>query len=267
MRVKLAAAALLLATIAPAQGQPADLAIDQRLNAQIPLDLVFHDERGDAFALGKYFGTRPVVLMMGYYRCPRLCSLALNHLAESLRKTDYEIGRDFEVIMVSIDPRETPELAAAKKAALAEHYGRSGADTGWHLLTGEAAASQRLADAVGFRYAFDAERDLYAHAAGIIVLTPDGKVARYLFGLEYSPRDLGFALEDASAGTIGSPVEQPLRLLCFAYDPVAGKYTLMTMRLVQIGGALTVVLLGCYLVRAWRRNWLGSTARKTPSAG
>src|SRR5207237_1408310 len=147
--------------------------------------------------------------------------------------------------IVSIDPRETPEMAAAKKAAM------PGAAAGWHFLTGEKQAIQGLAKEVGFRYAYDAERDVYNHASGLMVLTPDGKVARYLFGLEHSPRDLRFALEDASTGKIGSPITQPLRWLCFAYDPDAGAYTLMTMRLVQVGGAVTVCVLGFFLIRAW----------------
>jgi protein SCO1/2 len=254
MRIIVATALVVLSMISAAHGQPPDISMDQRLNAQVPLDLAFRDERGDAVTLGKYFGARPVILVLAYYRCPRLCSLTLNNLAESLRQIDYEIGRDFDVVTVSIDPRETPELAAAKKAAIVAQHGLSGAAAGWHFLTGEEPAIQRLAGAVGFRYAYDAERDLYAHASGITVLTPDGKIARYFFGLEYSPRDLRFGLEDASAGTIGSPIAQPLRMLCFAYDPAAGRYTLMTMRLVQIGGAITVLLLGGFLVRAWRRE-------------
>jgi protein SCO1/2 len=254
MRATLATGMLLLSVISPIHGQQPDIRIDQRLNAQAPLGLSFRDERGDEVTLDKYFGARPVILVLAYYRCPRLCSLALNTLAESLRTMDYVIGRDFAVVTVSIDPRETSELATAKKAAIVRHYGRTGAEVGWHFLTGEEAAIRRLADAVGFRYAYDAERDLYAHASGIMVLTPDGNIARYFYGLEYSPRDLRFGLEDASAGKIGSPIAQPLRMLCFAYDPDAGKYTLLTMRLVQISAAITVLVLGGFLVRAWLRH-------------
>jgi protein SCO1/2 len=254
MRATWAATLLVLSVISAAKGQAVNVGIDQRLNAQAPLDLAFRDERGDTVTLGKYFGPRPVILMLAYYRCPRLCSVALTNLAESLRQIDYAAGQDFAVVIVSIDPRETPDLAAAKKTAVLGHYGRGGAEAGWHFLTGDEASVRRLADAVGFRYAYDAERDLYAHASGVMVLTPDGKIARYFFGLEHTARDLRFGLEDASAGTIGSPLEQPLRLLCFAYDPDAGTYTLMTMRLVRIGGAITLLLVGLFLARAWRRE-------------
>jgi protein SCO1/2 len=249
------AVAVLLVALGSASAQPVsptDIGIDQRLNESVPLDLAFRDEHGDNASLAKYFGTRPVVLVLAYYRCPRLCNVSLNNLAASLGKIDYQAGRDFEVVIVSIDPRETPALAAAKKAAL------PGADIGWHLLIGDEPAIRRLADAVGFRYAYDAERDLYAHASGVMVLTPDGKIARYFLGLEHSPRDLGFALEDASAGKIGSPITQPLRLLCFAYDPETGKYSLMTMRLVQASAAFTVLLMGIFLVRFWRHKALAA---------
>jgi protein SCO1 len=254
MMRKSATLAVLVGSAAIAWGQPPDVGIYQRLNGQTPLEATFRDERGEPVRLGQYLGKRPAILVLGYYRCPRLCSVSFNHLAEALRQVDLEIGRDYEVVIVSIDPRETPPLASAKKTAVLEHYGRPGAERGWHFLTGEQASIARVAEAVGFRYAFDAKNDLYAHTSGVMVLTPEGKVARYFFGLEYSPRDVRFALEDASAGTIGSPITQPLRLLCFAYDPEAGRYTLMTMRLVQIAGAITVVLLGFLLVRAWRRG-------------
>lgn len=231
-----------------------DVGIDPRLNESVPLDLSFRNEQGDAVTLGNYFGGRPVVLVLAYYRCPRLCNLSLNNLAASLSRLDYQAGRDFAVVIVSIDPRETPELAAAKKAALVERYVPPGGESGWHLLTGDEPAIQRLASAVGFRFEDDARRDLYAHVSGILILTPDGKVARYFFGIDYAPRDLRFGLEDASNGNIGLPIAQPLRMLCFAYDPEAGTYTLMTLRLVQFGGAITVVILGIFLLRAWRRE-------------
>jgi protein SCO1/2 len=178
----------------------------------------------------------------------------LNNLVESLQKLEYEIGNQFTVLTVSIDPRETPELAAAKKTAYVQHYGRPGAEAGWHFLTGDEGAIRRLAEAVGFRYVYDPQRDLFYHASGIMVLTPEGKIARYFFGLEFPPRDLRFGLEDASAGKIGSPIARPLRLLCFGYDPATGQYTLMTLRLVRLGGVLTILVLGSYLVWAWRRE-------------
>jgi protein SCO1/2 len=234
-------------------GQP-DVGIDQHLNGQVPLDLVFRDEQGKTVTLDKYFGSRPVILVLAYYRCPRLCSLVLNGLCVSLRKLDYEIGQEFEVVTVSFDPREQPELAAAKKASYVEHYGRAGAATGWHFLTGDEPSIKRLAEAVGFRYAYDAGKDQYAHASGIMVLTPQGKIARYFYGLDYPPRELQFGLEDASAGKIGSPIGRPLRLLCFSYDPETGKYNLMVLRLVRVGGVLTVLAFGVFVWWAWRRE-------------
>jgi protein SCO1/2 len=238
------------------QAPPADteVGIEQHLNDAVPLDLAFRNENGDAVTLRSYLGARPVVLVLGYYRCPRLCNVALNNLAASLGRIDYQAGKEFAVVIVSIDPRETPDMAAAKKAAILERHAPPGAATGWHFLTGEEPAIQRLANAVGFRYRYDAERDLYAHASGVMILTPDGKIARYFFGLDYSPRDVRFGLEDASAGKVGSPITQPLRLLCFAYDPDAGKYTLATMRLVQMGGAITVLVLSVFLGGAWWRE-------------
>jgi protein SCO1 len=271
MRQTLTAAVVLLCASLSAHGQSnaakLDIGIDQHLQGQLPLELKFRTEQGEAVPIGSYFGSRPVILVLAYYRCPRLCNIALNNLASSLAKLNYRAGRDFEVVIVSIDPRETPELAAAKKAAIIEHYAPPGAEAGWHFLTGAEPDIQRLAQAVGFRYAYDADRDLYAHASGVMVLTPDGKIARYFFGIEYSPRDFQFGLEDASAGKIGSPITQPLRLLCFAYDPDAGSYTLMTMRLVQIGAAVTVAVLGIFLVRAWRRPAIAvSLSKESASA-
>jgi protein SCO1/2 len=231
-----------------------EIGLDQRLDELIPLNLVFRDETGQAVALSQLMEGKPVILVLAYYRCPRLCSLVLNGLVESLQRVDYDIGKEFTVVTVSIDPRETPELAAAKKAAYVEHYGRNGADSGWHFLTGDDSAIKQLAASVGFRYSYDARRDQYDHAAGIMILTPEGKLARYFYGVSFSPRDLRFGLEDAAAGKIGSPVARPLRLLCFAYDPQTGTYTFMTMRLAQIGGIITVLFLAGFWLRAWRRE-------------
>jgi protein SCO1 len=237
-----------------------DVTIEQRLNEQVPLDLLFRDESGRAVELREYFGHKPVILVLAYYRCPRLCSVVLNSLTESLRGIDYEIGDQFTVVTVSFDAREKPELAAAKKAAYVELYGWRGAAEGWHFLTGDETSIKPLADAVGFRYTFDPKTDQFAHSSGIMILTPEGKISRYFYGVTYLPRDLRFGLEDAAAGNIGAPVTRPLRLLCFAYDPATGKYTLMTMRLVRLSGLLTVVVLGGFLVRAWRRKEPASRA-------
>jgi len=250
---------ILIAVAAPLsagdEAQPIpDVGVDQRLDQQIPLDLVFRDEEGKSVALGDYFGAKPVILTLVYYRCPRLCSVVLNHLTESLRKIDYRIGTEFQVVTVSFDPRETPELAAAKKAAYLESYGHGGAERGWHFLTGDESAIKRLADAVGFRFAYDRERDQFAHVSAIMILTPQGKIARYHFGVEYPPRDLQYSLEDASAGNIGSPVARPLRMLCFNYDPSTGRYSFAIMRILQLAGLLTVVGMVAAFWRLRRRE-------------
>ena len=237
-----------------AQTPAPDVTIEQHLNEQVPLDLVFHDEMGRSVALREYFGAKPVILVLAQYRCPRLCSEVLNSLTVGLRDIDYQIGKEFTVVTVSFDPREKPELAAAKKAAYVEKYGRPGAATGWHFLTGNEASNKSLADAVGFHYSYDPKTDQYAHASGIMILTPAGIIARYHFGLDYSPRNLRYGLEDASAGNVGSPVPSPLRMLCFAYDPATGKYSLLTMRLVRLSGLVTILLLAGFFFRAWRRE-------------
>jgi protein SCO1 len=243
---------------AVAQAQPAEpapnIGIEQRLNEKIPLDLIFRDDQGKTVTLGNYFGKKPVILVLAYYRCPRLCSMVLNGLVGGLRQVDYEMGEQFTVITVSIDPREQPELAAAKKAAYVQQYGRPGAAAGWHFLTGDEPAIKRLADAVGFKYAYDSRRDEFAHGSGIMILTPDATLARYFYGIQFPAKELRFGLEDCSAGKIGSPVVRPLRLLCFTYDPVTGTYTLMTMRLMRMAGALTVLTFIFFIVRAWRRE-------------
>jgi protein SCO1/2 len=260
----------LLAPVARAQEQTAPRApearIDQRLGEQVPLDLVFRDESGRAVPLRRYFGDKPVVLVLAYFRCPRLCSVILNNLTESLRKLDYRIGKDFTVLTVSFDPREKPDLAADKKAAYLESYDKPGAAAGWHFLTGEEDQIKRLADAVGFGYFYDPEKNQYAHASGIMILTPEGKLSRYFYGIDFPPRDLAFGLEDASSGAIGSPVSRPLRLLCYGYDPATGKYTLLTMRLVRLAGLVTVLVLGSALWFFWRRERRRSAAGGLPDA-
>jgi protein SCO1 len=241
------------------EAQPApDVGIDQRLDQPIPLNLVFRDEEGKSVTLDDYFGAKPVILILVYYRCPRLCSVVLNHLTESLRKIDYRIGKEFQVVTVSFDPRETPELAAAKKVAYLESYGHAGAEQGWHFLTGEEPAIKRLAEAVGFRYAYDRERDQFAHVSAVMILTPQGKIARYHFGVEYPPRDVQFSLEDASAGKIGSPVARPLRMLCFSYDPSTGRYSFAIMRILQLTGLLTIIGMVAAFWRLRRRDRPGA---------
>jgi protein SCO1/2 len=245
--------------------------IQQRLNEQVPLDLEFRDEAGRAVRLGDYFGDRrPVVLVLAYFRCPMLCTQVLNGLVDSLRGVPLDAGKDFQVVVVSFDAREKPELAAAKKAAYVESYGRPGADAGWHFLTGEQPAIDALTEAVGFRYAYDAKHDQFAHGSGVMILTPRGKVARYFFGIDYkmrdahdTSRDVRLGLVEASGGKVGSTADQ-LLLLCYHYDETAGTYTPAVMTIVRLAGALTLLVIGAFLVRAWRRERRGAAAAPQP---
>ena len=223
-----------------------EVGIDQKLNEQVPLDLAFHDETGRSVNLGDYFSKRPVILSLVYYDCPMLCTLVLNELVRSMRALPFDPGKEFEAVTVSFDPRETPALAAAKKQTYLEHYRRPGAAAGWHFLTGDETAVRRLTQAVGFRYKFDPNNSQFAHASGIMVLTPEGKMSRYFYGVEYSSRDLRLGLVEAAALKIGSPVDQVL-LYCFHYDPVTGKYGMAIMNTVRLAGLLTVLALGTYL--------------------
>jgi len=238
-------------------GQPAPIlrqvGIDQKLDAQIPLDLVFRDEQGRAVALREYFGEKPVILSLVYYECPMLCTLILNGLLRSLRALPLTVGKEFTVLTVSFDPREGPELAAAKKQAYVRSYGRPGAEGGWHFLTGEETAIRQLTDAVGFRYAFDPETGQFAHASAIMVLTPHGRIARYFYGVEYAPRDLRFGLIEAAQGKIGSPVDQIL-LYCYHYDPKTGKYSVLVLNVLRLAGAATVLILGGFMLVMFRRD-------------
>jgi protein SCO1/2 len=231
-----------------------EVRIEQRMDTQVPLELRFRDEQGRERPLREFCGDKPVILTLAWYRCPRLCSVVLSGLLESLRRLDYEIGKEFNVVTVSIDPQEGAELAAAKQRAHAEAYGRPGAANGWHFLTGDEAAIKSLADAVGYRYYFDTAKGEYVHAAGIIVLTPRGVVSRYFYGIDYPARDLRYGLEDAAQGKIGSPLAYQLRMLCYGYDAAAGTYTFLVMPLVRAGGVLTLVVLGIVLGFFWRRE-------------
>ena len=213
---------------------------DQRLNEQVPLDLPFVDESGTAVKLGDYFGDKPVILVLAYFRCPMLCTLVLNGLVQSMRDMPFTLGNEFRVVTVSFDPRETPDMAAAKKRTYIGHYGKPAAAEGWHFLTGKEDAIERLTKAVGFHYIYDAKKDQYIHTAGIMVLTPTGKLSRYFYDIHYPSRDLRLALVEASANKIGSPVDQIL-LYCFHYDPATGKYSATILNFVRAGGALTVL--------------------------
>jgi protein SCO1/2 len=228
-------------------------AIDQRLDAQVALDLEFRDETGSPVRLGQYFGSKPVVLSLVYYRCPGLCTMTLNGMSRAFKPLQFSAGREFEVVTVSIDPKETPQLAAAKKEEYVRQYGRAGAAEGWHFLTGDEPSIRKLADAVGFRYVYDPATDQYAHAAGIMVLTPTGRVARYFYGLEYSSRDLRWGLVEASENRIGS-VADTVNLLCYAYDPMSGKYGVPVMRTLRASALLTLATLTGFVLLMLRRE-------------
>ena len=239
-----------------------NVGFDQRLGEQTPLDAQFVDESGQTVRLGDYFHGKPVILVMAYYRCPMLCTLVLNGLVQGMLDMDFDIGKEFEVVTVSFDPRETPDLAAAKKATYITRYGRPGAAAGWHFLTGQEPSIRRLANAVGFRYQYDPTTDQYAHAAGIMILTPEGKIARYFYDVRYFGGDLRLGLVEASANRIGSPVDQVL-LFCFHYDPSAGKYGVAVMNFVRLGGLLTMLGLGTFLIRQFRRERRRNAAQQT----
>jgi protein SCO1 len=230
-----------------------EVGFDQRLGHVIPLDLPFQDEAGQTVRLGDYFGTRPVILTLAYYECPRLCGLVLDGLAHSLRGLRFSVGEQFEVVTVSIDPHDTPAHAAAKKVAILRSDARSGAAEGWHFLTGEEASIRQLTEAVGFRYAYDADNSQFAHAAGLVTLTPQGTIARYLYGIEFAPKDVRLALIEAAAGQIGSAVDQ-LLLFCYRYDPTTGQYGLVIMNVLRLAGLLTVATLGGFIAFMFRRE-------------
>lgn len=225
--------------------------IDQKLNSSIPLDLMFRDEHGKSVLLGQYFNSKPVILALVYYNCPMLCTQVLNGLDRSLEQIPMSIGKDFNVVTVSIDPTDQPSLAEAKQAVYLGMYNRPGGAEGWHFLTGQDSQIKQLAAAVGFRYAYDPDSKQYAHASVIMLLTPDGKLSRYFYGVTYPSRDMRLGLVDASNGKIGSPVDQVL-LFCYHYDPHTGKYGLLISRVVQLGGLATILIGGLFLFLLFR---------------
>ena len=256
---------------APALGQVSnglpkvlkDVGIDQRLNEQIPLDAVFKDEQGHEVRLGQFFHGKPVVLSLVYYQCPMLCNQVLNGMMGTFRQVSFNIGEQFEVITVSFDPHETPDLATAKKSTYIKAYNRPGAEGGWHFLTGDEANIKRLTEAVGFRYHWDEQTKQFAHASGIMVLTPEGRLARYFYGIEYPPRDLRLGLVEASQNKIGTPVDT-LMLYCYHYDPATGKYGAIVMNIVRLAGGVTLVLIvGLILVLRKRDNRRELVVRET----
>jgi len=241
------------------------VAFEQKINQPLPLDLTFRDEAGRSVALGDYFGRRPVVLALVYYECPMLCTYVLDGLVRTLKPLSFNPGQDFEVVIVSFSPKETPALAAAKKENYLQSYGRPQTAHGWHFLTGEAESIRALTEAVGFRYLFDEETKQYAHASGLVVLTPQGKMFRYFYGIDYPPRDLRLALVEASANKLGTVTDQ-LLLFCYHYDPTTGKYGLLITRVLQTMCLGTLFALGIFLVTMFRRERRLSAAVASPGA-
>jgi len=227
--------------------------IDQNLNAQLPLELKFKDENGQLVRLGQYFREKPVVLALVYYQCPGLCDLILNGLSHTMEQISLNVGTDYEVVTVSFNPKETWQLANAKKANYIEKYNRSGAKEGWHFLTGDEASIKSLADTVGFHYKYDPVNNQFAHASAIYVITPEGKIARYFYGIEYKPRDFRLGLVEASANKIGTPADQVL-LFCYHYDPTTGKYGMAITQVTRALGTATVLLLGGFVFIMLRRE-------------
>jgi protein SCO1/2 len=240
------------------QGTPPalrEVAFEQKLAHQVPLDIVLKDEAGRDVMLGDYFGKRPVVLSLVYYECPMLCTLTLNGLTSALSVLSFDVGREFDVVTVSFEPKETPELAAAKKAAYLKRYKRDGAEAGWHFLTGDKPQLDRLTKAVGFRYVWDERTKQWAHPSGIVTLTPQGRISHYLFGIEYAPKDLRLSLVEAAQGNIGTAVDQVL-LYCYQYDPAMGRYGAAVMRLLRAASVLTVLALSGFVLLMLRRERL-----------
>jgi protein SCO1 len=248
----------------PANVRPPGLknvGIEQHLNEQIPPDLLFHDEGGKAVRLGDYFGRKPMILNLVYYQCPMLCGEVLSGLESSLRVLKFDVGKEFDVLTVSFDPKETPEMAAAKKTEYLKRYGRAGAAAGWHFLTGPPSSIDGLTKAAGFQYQFDAKSGQFAHATAIMVLTPEGKIAQYYYGVEFAPKDLRLGLIQASQNKIGTVVDQVL-LYCYHYDPDSGKYGAIISRVLQLAAGATVLILGTFLLVMFRIGSANGTPRR-----
>ena len=235
--------------------------IDQKLNQPIPLNLAFRDENGKTVQLGEYFGQKPVILTLVYYNCPMLCTQVLNGVESGLKELPMDIGKQFNVVTVSIDPTDTHVLASVKQEMYTGMYGRTGAAQGWHFLTGDQPQIKQLATAAGFRYAYDPDTKQFAHATAIMILTPEGKISRYLYGIQFPSRDLRLGLVEASEGKIGTPVDQVL-LFCYHYDPHTGKYGLLISHIIQAGGALTVLIIGVVVLILFRGEHYALPQRK-----
>jgi protein SCO1/2 len=233
---------------------PGAVKIAQHLDAQLPLDVMLRDESGQVVRLGDYFHNgRPVLLNFVYYNCPMLCPMVLEGMTSTMTELKFDIGKEFDVVTISIDPRDTPQQAAERKDKYVKRYGRFGAAGGWHFLTGPESAIRRVTRAAGFQYAYDMGSNQFAHGTVLMVATADGRLSRYLFGFEYKARDLRLALTEASQGKIGGAAEQVL-LLCFHYDPATGKYSRSAMNFVRAGGVATVLALGSFIVIMIRKE-------------
>ena len=233
---------------------PGEVSFQQKLNAQLPLDLMFRDESGKIVRLRELFNhDKPVLLNFMYYRCPMLCPMVMEGISSGLTELKFDVGKEFDVITVSIDPRDMPQDAVRKKDMYIKRYGRLSAASGWHFLTGHESAIRALTNAVGFHYAYDPQHDQFAHATGVVVLTPSGRVSRYIYGFEYRARDLRLALVEASSSNIGTPADQIL-LLCYHYDPATGKYSRAAMNAVRAGGIATLAGLVGFIVVMLRKE-------------
>jgi protein SCO1 len=247
----------------PANTRPPRLenvGIEQHLDAQVPPDLTFRDDTGTTVKLGDYFGHKPLILNLVYYNCTMLCGEALAGLASAMRLVKFDVGKEFDVVTVSFDPRETPEMAAAKKIDYVKRYGRANAAAGWHFLTGQPDSINALTKVVGFQYQYDPKTNQYAHATAIMVLTPQGRISRYFYGVDFPPKDLRMGLVEASQGKIGNAVDAVL-LYCYHYDPETGKYGAMVANILRLAAAATILFMGIFLFILWRMDL--SVTKKT----
>jgi protein SCO1/2 len=238
---------------------------EARNNAQLPLDAILTDEQGNQVALSSYFKDRPVILTFVYYNCPMLCNIILNSVADTLKEIDYQIGRDYRIVTISFDHSEGHELAAAKKQTYLDYLGVPGAADGWHFLTGDEETILRLTDTAGFTFAWDEERNDYAHASGIIVATPEGRLSHYFFGVVFEPSDVRLGLVDASQGKIGTTRDRAMLMFCYMYNPVTGAYSLAIFRLLKAGGVLTMLAVGTFIVLSLRQERRTHTLQEQPA--
>jgi protein SCO1/2 len=240
-----------------------NVGFEPQLNAQMPLDVNFRDESGRDVRLRDYFGDKPVLLALVYYGCPMLCNQVEQGVVGSLKMLSFNAGRDYEVIFVSFDTRETPDMAAKKKLAALSHYGRPETAPGWHFLTGKEEAVHAVTNAANFRYSFEEKHNLFAHASGIMLLTPDGRISRYFYGVEYPSRDMRLGLVDASAGKIGTPIDH-LLLYCFQYNPETARYSATVLKIVRLGGVLTIFTIVAGILIFRRRDVHAASAGSRP---